>query len=359
MKSLLAWLRAEHCPYEDLRLLIQASATLDSPFAIRGQRQTMDRLSKKSRQAIQNYQAKPYRHHLNQLLIDNQTRIILWKDRDYPASFYEVDDPPPILYVKGQGDFPPTRAMAIVGSRHTTPYGRRATERFASGLASESITIISGFAEGIDTIAHRTALKYGQTIAVLGCGIDWIYPKSNESLYREIANEGILISEFPFGEKPWGYNFPFRNRLISGLAEAILFMEGTHKSGALSTVQHGLKQGKDIYALPGDIDRKNSQGPNQLIFDGAEPLLDTEQILTKNGSGVFRGKTFTEALPLGESLSSLENLIYERISEEPVSVQQLQNLSNQSIHDIVSVLTSLELKSLIQRQGNQFYRTGR
>jgi DNA processing protein len=358
MKSLLAWLRAKHCPYEDLRLLIQNTATAELLISMPDQMQLMERLSKKTKQAIRNYQPKPFRYQLEKQMLDNQTRIVLWKDKDYPASLYDVDDPPPILYIKGLGEFPPKRAMAIVGSRHTTPYGRRATERFASDLASESITIISGFAEGIDTIAHRSALKYGQTIAVLGCGIDWIYPKSNESLYCEIANRGVLISEFPFGEKPWGYNFPFRNRLISGLSEAVLFMEGTHKSGALSTVRHGLKQGKDIYALPGDIDRKNSEGPNQLIFDGAEPLLDTEQILT-NGGGIAIGKTYTNEIPSLNALSSLENLIYELLSKEPVSVQQLQNLSNQSIHDIVSVLTSLELKSLIHRQGNQFYRTGR
>ncbi|BES65261.1 DNA-processing protein DprA [Gottschalkiaceae bacterium SANA] len=358
MKFLLAWLRAEHCPYEDLRLLIENTSTVELSISMPDHLRLKDGLSKKTKQAIRNYQPKSFRSQLEKQMLENQTRIVLWRDNDYPTSLYNVDDPPPILYVKGLGQFPPSRAMAIVGSRHTTPYGRRATERFASDLALETITIISGFAEGIDTVAHRTALKYGQTLAVLGCGIDWIYPKSNESLYYEIANKGVLISEFPFGEKPWGHNFPFRNRLISGLSEAILFMEGTHKSGALSTVRHGLKQGKDIYALPGDIDRKNSQGPNQLIFDGAEPLLCIEQILT-NGGGPAIDKACTDETHKLNSLSSLENVIYEMVSKEPVSVQQLQNLSNQSIHDIVSVLTSLELKSLIQRQGNQFYRTGR
>ena len=359
MKPFIAWLRAEHCPYADLRLLIQNEASIKSFLSKSDQRQFPGDLSKKTRQTIRSYQPKQFRPQLKKQMLENQTRILLWKKAGYPASLYEVDDPPPILYLKGSGEFPPKRAMAIVGSRHTTVYGRRATEKFASALSSESITIISGFAEGIDTIAHRTALQYGETIAVLGCGIDWIYPKSNEFLYRDISNRGVLVTEFPFGEKPWGYNFPFRNRLISGLSEAVLFMEGTHKSGALSTVRHGLNQGKEIYALPGDIDRKNSEGPNQLIFDGAEPLLDPEQILAKGSRTRDIGKIRTDAnLPL-EFLSPLENMIYQLIEKEPLNVQQLQDLSNQSIHDIVSVLTSLELKVLIQRQGNQFYRTGR
>jgi DNA processing protein len=359
MKPFIAWLRAERCPYEDLRFLIQHNNSLEAILSAPEQWQLIDSLSKKTKQAIRNYRPKPFENQLDRQMRENKTRIVLWNEPGYPESLYEVDDPPPILYLRGKGEFPPLRAMAIVGSRHTTVYGKRATERFALALSSEFITIVSGFAEGVDTIAHRSALKHGETIAVLGCGIDWIYPKSNESLYHEISNRGILVTEFPFGEKPWGYNFPFRNRLISGLSEAILFMEGTHKSGALSTVNHGLKQGKEIYALPGDIDRKSSEGPNQLIFDGAEPLLDPEQILAKGNRKSTVSEATTGKTAKLISLSSLENLIYELVAAEPCSVQQLQDLSNQSIHDIVSVLTSLELKSLIHRQGNQFYRTRR
>lgn len=354
MKPFIAWLSAKHCPYADLRFLIQNKDFLDARLADPTRGAYTDALTKKTNQAIANYPSDSFEEQLERQLTENETRILLWKDPEYPEGFYEVDDPPPILYLRGEGTFPPQRAIAIVGSRHTTRYGARATERFSSELSAEKITIVSGFAEGIDTIAHRSALEVGETIAVLGGGIDWIYPKSNEGLYHDIAKRGTLVTEFPFGEKPFGHHFPFRNRLISGLSEAILFMEGTHKSGALSTVRHGLNQGKEIYALPGDIDRKNSEGPNQLIFDGAEPLLGLEQILAKSGWT----RTAGEAIQ-SNALSLLEKMIYNLISEEPCSVQHLHDLSNQSIHDIVSVLTSLELKSLIHRQGNQFYRTGR
>ncbi len=354
MKLFIAWLNAKHCPYADLRFLIQHKDILETILADPKHGGYTDVLTKKTNQAIRNYMPDSFKERLEKQLVENETRILLWKDPDYPEGFYEVDDPPPILYLRGKGAFPPQRAMAIVGSRHVTRYGARATERFSSELSVEKITIVSGFAEGIDSIAHRSALQVGETIAVLGGGIDWIYPKSNEGLYYDIAARGTLVTEFPFGEKPFGHHFPFRNRLISGLSEAILFMEGTHKSGALSTIRHGLNQGKEIYALPGDIDRKNSEGPNQLIFDGAEPLLGLEQILAKSGRERTAGETIQS-----NSLSSLEKLIYNLIAKEPCSVQHLHNLSNQSIHDIVSVLTSLELKSLIHRQGNQFYRTGR
>ena len=353
MKTLLAWLHAQHCPYADLREILNRREHWEA-MGFADLAEEMPALSHKTKKMISSFRTGDQVNALQKRCMENETRMVLYGDADYPARLYEIDEPPPVLYVRGKGRFPSQPAIAIVGSRRTTQYGLRATGRIARSLAGAGIAVISGFAEGIDTAAHRAALKTGETIAVLGCGMDWIYPKSNVGLYGQVAESGVLITEFPFGEKPYGYHFPFRNRVISGLADGIVLIEGTHKSGAMTTIRHGLDQGKMIYALPGDVDRKTSEGPNQLIFEGAEPLLDLDQILE-----AFAKRQGDEVKAFPDGLTPKEETVLRLLDQEPMGIEKICNLSNLPIHDIVSVLTSLELYGYAIRQGNHYYRPRR
>lgn len=353
MRALIAWLHSRHCAYADLRRLIEKRSQLD-PSKPWESVEAMPDLSRKTKAALRNYKQEDQLNVIERRCCENETQLILWGDPGYPSSLYEVEEPPPVLYVRGKGRFPSKTGIAIVGSRHTTSYGVRSARSISRRLAAEGLVVISGLAEGIDTAAHRAALEAGETLAVLGCGMDWIYPKSNARLYQQIAKSGVLVTEFPFGEKPYGYHFPFRNRIISGLSDGILFIEGTHKSGAMSTVQHGLNQGKTIYALPGDVDRKMSEGANQLIFDGAEPLLSVEQILDR-----YQLCRAEKTQQLSVSLTAAEKTVLYWLNQEPMGIEKICNLSNLPIHDIVSVLTSLELNGLVVRQGNHYYRSRR
>jgi len=353
MRTLLAWLHAQHCPYADLRTILREKDRLEG-LAPLGIMEVLPQLAEKTRLALLAYEQSKQSFDIEQVCRTHKSRMILWGDCEYPAYFYEIEEPPPVLYVRGQGGLSRQAMFAIIGSRRTTQYGLRNAKRIARNLAQAGIVIVSGLAEGIDTAAHQAALEAGETIAVLGCGIDWIYPKSNARLYEQIAESGLLLSEFPFGEKPYGYHFPFRNRLISGLTEGVILVEGTNKSGAMSTIRHALNQGKMIYALPGDIDRKTSEGPNQLIFEGAEPLLNCDQILDCHA--VQRRDQKREA---SLELTPREREILCLLDQEPMGIEKICNLSNLSIHDIVSVLTSLELYGTVIRQGNHYYRTRR
>ena len=199
--------------------------------------------------------------------------------KEYPQNLKNIYDPPKKIYLIGNKDLLYQKGIAIVGARDATQYGKKIAYNLAKELSEQNIVIISGLAIGIDSYAHKGALEKG-TIAVLGSGIDNIYPKENLELAREIIkNKGCIISEYPFGTKPERLHFPQRNRIISGLSDGVVVIEASKKSGALITAEFALEQGKEVFAVPGDINKKQSEGTNQLIKDGAILLTSATDIL--------------------------------------------------------------------------------
>ena len=205
-----------------------------------------------------------------------------WKDKTYPENLLALpeNERPELLYISGKIKESDDKAVAIVGSRKTTTYGRKMAERFARELVENNITIISGLARGIDTVAHTTALKAGgRTIAVLGCGLDIVYPQENKLLAKKIEGNGALVSEFSPGTKPHAKNFLTRNRIISGLSLAVLVVEGARRSGTLSTAAWAASQGREVFAIPGPIDSPLSAAPLFLIENGAQIARSPKDIL--------------------------------------------------------------------------------
>lgn len=206
---------------------------------------------------------------------------ITYTSRDYPKALLNLEKPPYILYYKGDKSLLKDKTGGIVGSRNCTSYGREVTKRIAKELCLNNITIVSGVASGIDSVAHKIAVdEGGRTIGVLGCGIDVVYPKINKHLYKEIESTGLLISEFPPGTEPRGYNFPQRNRIISALSERLVVVEASLKSGSLITVGYALDEGKPVMAVPGSVLQSNSTGCNKLIGDGACAFAEIEDLRT-------------------------------------------------------------------------------
>jgi len=207
--------------------------------------------------------------------------FLLYSDRDYPAILKEVADPPLLLYKKGTLLENDRNAIAIVGTRHPSFYGRTQAKRFAQELAARGLTIVSGLARGIDHVAHDGALyvPYGRTIAVMGCGLDVIYPKEHEGLFKRVAERCVVLSEYPLGTPPLPENFPRRNRILSGLSYATFVVEAHSRSGSLITAHQAVEQGREVFALPGPVDQLTSRGTNQLIKEGACLVETPEDIL--------------------------------------------------------------------------------
>lgn len=224
-------------------------------------------------------------------LAKKNIRIITIKDGEYPDILRNIYDPPVVLYVKG-GLKRDEKALAIVGSRNASEYGSKIAYKLAYKLSLAGFTVISGLAKGIDTFAHIGALEAGgRTVAILGCGIDRIYPQENRKLSEKIENSGAIISEYLPGNKPMPYNFPARNRIISGMAMGIIIVEAGEKSGSLITANHALDQGREVFAVPGNIDSINSKGTNKLIKDGARIITGIEDVLEEFGISDYTGSS--------------------------------------------------------------------
>lgn len=273
-------------------------------------------------------------------------RLLTLSDDDYPLSLLQMPDPPPLLYVKGE--IPEAPALAIVGSRKATFYGLGAAEQLAHDLAAQGVTVVSGMARGIDTAAHKGALKAGKTIAVLGCGLDICYPPENKALYRLISEQGGIISEFPLGTKPDRGNFPRRNRIISGLAAGVLLVEAAEKSGSLITADYALEQGKEVFAVPGMITSRQSYGTNRLIQEGAKLVQKAEDILNELGIKKQAAKNKV-------SLSSEEKLLLSIILEEARSIDELAAETKLPLPQIYKIMADLELKGCLVKLSSNKY----
>ena len=277
---------------------------------------------------------------------------------DYPAALSGIYDPPPTLYVRGDCRLDDDRMIAIVGSRRCTRDGQRAAREFGKGLAENGVTVVSGMARGIDTCAHRGALDGGgRTIAVLGCGVDICYPPENERLMAEILDTGgAVISELVPGTTPMPGNFPARNRIISGLTEGTLLVEGARASGAMITVNPALEQGRDVFAVPGGIYSPLSDAPNRMILDGAIPVLSHWDIL-EHYRWAQRPSENPGRKPKPVELSPEEQAIVEPLREQALSFDELALATGFSAAQLNSHLTMLELRGIIEKAPGGLYRS--
>jgi DNA processing protein len=280
-------------------------------------------------------------------------QVITWLDEDYPPRLKEIDAPPPVLYVRGDLRPEDEWAVAIVGTRRITPYGRQVAQEVASLLARNGVTVVSGLARGVDTVAHSEALQAGgRSLAVLGNGIDRMYPPENRILAGRLVENGALISDYPPGTPPEGGNFPPRNRIISGLSLAVVIIEAGERSGAIITASFAADQGREVFAVPGGIHARQSRGTNYLIQQGARPLLNPEEILESlDLAMVLEHRTARRVLPENE----LEASLLERLSLEPLHVDELSQTMSSSIQEVTAALALMELKGMIRKVGSMRY----
>ncbi len=280
-------------------------------------------------------------------------KAITLADPGYPRLLREIDGAPPVLYVRGEIKEDDDLAIAVVGTRSPSAYGRQAARMLASELAGYSITIVSGLALGIDTEAHRAALSSGgRTLAVLGSGIDRIYPAENRSLAAKIVENGALVTDYPPGTKPDAFNFPSRNRIISGLSLGTLVVEAGPKSGALITAAFALEQGRDVFAVPGPITSPKSQGTNDLIRQGARITTSSSDILEELNLHIVR------KVPSGEALvpaDGEEGLLLSKLGYEPLHIDELCRRVGLSAAKVGSLLAIMELKGLVSQVGPMEY----
>ena len=276
-------------------------------------------------------------------------QLVTYLSGDYPKSLFEIPDPPPFLYVKGKLPLC-DRSVAIVGSRRATRYGLQATDRLASELAGRGICIVSGMARGVDTAAHKGALAAnGPSIGVLGCGVDQVYPPENKLLFENMASKGALVSEFPLGTLPLAENFPRRNRIISGLAKGVLVVEAAENSGSLITARYALEQGRDVFAVPGNISCATSRGSNRLIKQGAKLVDCVEDILEELPGGVTSyGETpLFDAVQRNFSLTPKEAAVYEVLARSPLHIDDIIAQTELTAAEVSSMLLHLELKGAV------------
>ena len=284
---------------------------------------------------------------LTQKIVSQGIQVITWDDPAYPEQLRQITQSPFVLYIKGELVNEDDWAVAIVGTRRYSDYGRQITENISHTLARNGITIISGLARGIDGVAHQAALEAGgRTIAVLGSGVDITYPPEHRDLGEDISRQGALISDYPLGTPPDGSNFPPRNRIISGLSKAIIVIEAGERSGALITATYAAEQGKDVFAAPGKITSPMSKGTNLLIKQGAHPLLESQDILdVLNMTLIAEQRVIRKSLPSDPK----EAVLFQAIGEEPLHVDELCSLVNMPIEEVTSTLALMELKGMVRK----------
>ena len=279
--------------------------------------------------------------------------VITWEDDGYPRRLKEIDQPPPLLYVKGEISPEDEWAVAIVGTRNVTAYGRQITDEIAGILSGSGVTVISGMARGVDAIAHQAALNSGgRTIAVFGAGVDRIYPPEHRALADRITERGALISDYAPGTPPEASNFPARNRIISGLAMAVVVTEAGQRSGALITASFAADQGREVFAVPGSVKSPQSRGTNRLIQDGAYLVQDPKEILdVLSLTMVTQHHTARVVLPA----DAVEAQVLETLSQEPMHIDEIGTRTELPIDKISATLALMELKGMVRQVGGMNY----
>ncbi|MBI5300610.1 MAG: DNA-protecting protein DprA [Chloroflexi bacterium] len=281
-------------------------------------------------------------------------RVFTMEDSNYPRLLAQVPVPPPVLYVKGTLTVEDEWAIAVVGTRRATPYGREVTREIVTTLAQNHLTIVSGLARGIDAEAHRAALDAkGRTIAVLGCGVDVVYPPEHAKLAEEIIAHGALVSDYPLGTQPDAANFPPRNRIISGLALGSLIVEGDEGTGARITMEYALEQDREAFAIPGNIFQRGSRAPNKLIQRGEAKLVTSASDILEelNLTMVEQHQQMRMALPENET----ESTLLKHLSAEPVHIDDLGRETGLPIATVSATLALMELKGMVRQAGGMNY----
>jgi DNA processing protein len=292
-------------------------------------------------------------------------RLLNWGDPEYPQRLLEIYDPPPLLYVRGDLGVLNRHAISIVGTRRPTPYGNQMAERLARDLAERGLVIVSGLARGIDSSSHKgaCAASRGATIAVLGNGIDVVYPKENKKLYAQVEQRGAILTEFPFGRHPAPENFPVRNRIVAGLGLGVIVVEGAQYSGSTITARLGMEYNREVFGVPGNATQPTSFAPNQLIKQGAKLVTGWEDVVEELPTAI-RSELFAVEAPGGaeraslfeESLTPVEKTLYALLgTDESRHVDELVEQSALSSSEVLAALFDLEMKGMIrQMPGKQF-----
>ena len=315
-----------------------------------------------NKKTIKNIKDFDLDRHLKQEIIlmkRYETDFITCNDRTYPQNLLNIYAPPPVLYVRGKINKDDKKSIAVVGSRRATPYGMMITKKLCSQIASLNITVVSGLARGIDTAAHQGALEAnGRTIAVLGCGVDIIYPHENKKIFFQIIENGAIISEFPMSTKPEAFNFPRRNRIISGLSLGTVVVEAGKKSGALITAQFALQQGRDVFAVPGKVTSLASSGTNYLIKQGAYLVEDAYDIINEiSPMAEVKKEIFSNIKSEPTFKNENEKKIYDLLGSEPIHIDNIISSSHLSPSIVMGILLNLELQgSIVQYPGKMFAR---
>jgi len=281
-------------------------------------------------------------------------QVLTCNDKDYPRRLKEIYDYPPVLYIKGAILPEDEWCLAVVGTRRATVYGKQVTQEMVTDLARGKITIVSGLARGIDTVAHRTALEVGgRTLAVLANGLDTVYPAENSNLAKSIMENGALISEYPLGAKPRAENFPRRNRILSGLSMGVLVTEADENSGAMITARDALEQNREVFAVPGSILSPASRGTNHIIQAGEAKLVNkyTDILEELNLTTVARQMEMSELLPE----TGIEKQLIQQLSAEPSHIDEVCQRSGLPTATVSSTLAMMELKGLVKQVGTMNY----
>lgn len=279
--------------------------------------------------------------------------ILTWDDPQYPPRLKQISQPPPVLYLRGEVTPEDHWAVAIVGTRAVTSYGRQVTEELSTVLARNGVTVVSGLARGVDAIAHAAALKAGgRTLAVLGSGVDKIYPPEHRGMAEKVMDRGAVISDYAPGTPPDSSNFPPRNRIISALSLAVVVVEAAETSGALITADFAAEQGRDVFAVPGNIFAPQSKGANALIANGARPLLQPQDVLA--ALDLSRNVARREVRRMVPT-DATESMLYNALQNEPLHVDDLRALTGLPIEKVSAALTLMELKGLVRQVGGMNY----
>lgn len=278
-------------------------------------------------------------------------KVLSLVDRDYPANLRSISDAPPVLYFKGEIKPDDDLAIAVVGARYATAYGRQVTEKLVFDLVSQGLTIVSGLARGIDSVAHKAAIDAGgRTVAVLGCGVDTIYPPDNKNLAEQIIQNGAIVSEFPLGFPAVPSNFPARNRIISGLSLGVLVTEGAIDSGSLITAGQAAEQGREVFAVPGPINSKMSEGTNKLIKEGVHPTTEAADILEV--LDIKRKSAQVKSKSMGKPKDKTQAKILETLGNGNLHIDKIVQGSGFKVEIVSSALGQMEIVGFVKNYGS-------
>jgi DNA processing protein len=298
-----------------------------------------------------------------EMLHRHKVRVYTWMDEDFPRSLRDVGDSPPVLFARGSTSPDFEQAVAVVGTRRLTPYGRQAAEEFCATLARTGVAIISGLARGVDAIAHRVALENGApTVAVLAGGIDKVYPRENQGLAERVMEQGCLVSEYPIGIPARADYFPRRNRILSGLARATLVVEAGDGSGALHTANWAFEQGRDVFAIPGSVFSRQSKGTNQLIRESTAKLVATPEqlceelnLLTATGQAPL-APVASRNKPEPPVTDQDERVMLHTLGDQKLHVDELARIGGRPVAEVSALLQVMELKGLVRQETPLTYR---